>query len=288
MGIINGTLFSKGLYSSWCHIPQFELMFDAGEGSATYLENDLANVTKIFIGHGHGDHTLGLPSIVGCRNMCQGMSRNPATRDHNKPLEIFYPKNGGRESMRNLLAFIHERNGSWLRYDIKFTPIEAGFEIEVAKNVFVQAFKVLHDKNYECLSYRIIEKRKKLKAEFIGEDIAALKRSGFKGEVMEYYTANLFAYVLDAYSIPCESYLANCQRVVMDCTFIDPSDRDDPTHFTLEEAHRLCLEQKVGAMIVGHVSPRYDSLDVHTQVNKLDWKDGMRVHYSDYRRVVKF
>jgi ribonuclease Z len=288
MDIVNGTLFSKGLYSSWCHLPQFELMFDAGEGAATYLENDLANVTRIFIGHHHGDHTLGLPSIIGCRNMCQGMSRNPETRGHNKPLEIFYPKNSGRESMRNLLGFIEERNGSWLRYDIKFTAIEPGFELEIAKNTFVQSFRVLHDKNHTCLGYRIIEKRKKLKVEFIGEDIAALKRSGFKGEVMEHYTANLFAYVLDAYGIPNESILTDCKTVVMDCTFVDPIDRDDPTHFTLDEATDLCIRNRVGAMIVGHVSPRYDSADVSMKVSKLDWKNGMRVLYSDYRRVVQF
>jgi ribonuclease Z len=269
MESVNATLFSKGLYSSWCHLPQLEILFDAGEGAATHLGNELFNVTRIFIGHHHGDHTLGLPSIIGCRNMVHGMSRNPETRDANKPLTVYYPKGSGRESMQNLFGFIWERNRNWLRYELEFIEIEHGMEIEVAKDTFVQAFTMLHDKNYECLGYRVIERRKRLKKEFIGEDIRALKKSGFVGDVMENYSANLFAYCLDAYKIPEASRLSNCECAIMDCTFVNPDDRDDPTHFTLQESIELCAEWNVKKMVVGHLSPRYDSRYVRKAIDRL-------------------
>ena len=31
---LQGNLFSKGLYSSWCHMPFQDALFDAGEGAA--------------------------------------------------------------------------------------------------------------------------------------------------------------------------------------------------------------------------------------------------------------
>ena len=253
------TLFSRGLYSSWCHVPRYNLLFDCGEGCATAIGNDISNITKIFLGHTHGDHTLGLFSFVGCRNTCQGTSKNPETRAHNKPLEIYYPEGS---NIYDIIDFLEKRNGHWLRYDLKWTSVRIGDKITVGHNTVVRAFQTLHQKNGLSLGYVIEENRKRLKPEFTGKNIPELLKSGLinKDFINEDYTRPLFGYCLDAYNIPMGHGLYDCNHVVMDCTFVNKADRTDMTHFTMDEAMIFCHNNNIKNMYAAHISPRYDGL----------------------------
>lgn len=269
------TLFSRGLYSSWCHVPHYNLLFDCGEGCATAIGNDISNITKIFIGHGHGDHTLGLFSLIGCRNTSRGTSKNPETRDHNKPLEIFYPY--GSEGIADIIDFVTKRNAGWLRYDLKWTPLRIGDTVKIGHNTFIRAFEMLHQRNGLSLGYVIYEKRNRLKPEFRGRDIPALLKSGSvnRDHLNEFYDVNLFAYCLDAYEIPTGHEIHGCPHVVMDCTFINPKDRTNMTHFTLIEALLFCHNNSITNMYAAHVSPRYDGRVIETSFNS----EVTKVHY---------
>lgn len=255
--ILEGTLFSKGLYSSWCHMPHQDLLFDAGEGAATAIENGLANITKIFIGHDHGDHTLGLPSIIGCRNMGRQIARDPTKRSHNKPLDIYAPADNRR--LGELVDFMNLRNSGWLRYDLTWHPITPGFTLEIKPNTYIKAFSMRHQKDQTTLGYVIYENRRRLKAEFRGQDIRALKllKDLTDNDLMETTRTNLFAYCLDTYHIDDPEEIRGCEKVVMDCTFLNPNDRDDPTHYTFDEAVDVCLNMNVKMMYAAHISPRY-------------------------------
>ena len=44
----------------------------------------------------------------------------------------------------------------------------------------------------------------------------------------------------------------------MDCTFINAEDRDDPTHFTLDEAYKFCQCIGIKNMYAAHLSGRYN------------------------------
>ena len=99
---LNISIFSKALYSNWCHDKTRNILFDCGEGAATHIGNHLAGIDKIFVSHDHGDHTLGLPSIVGCRNAGRGMSRNEDTMDNNKPLTVYYPEDNYLSALQAL------------------------------------------------------------------------------------------------------------------------------------------------------------------------------------------
>lgn len=256
---INGTLYSKGLYSSFCHVPKFDVLFDAGEGCATTLDNDLANVTRLCIGHDHGDHVLGLPSIIGCRNMGRQIARDPNNREHNKPLDIFYPEDN--RGMKPLIDFIKNRNDKWLRYDLTWNPISAGWSVMIGNNTFIEAFSMLHQKDQSTLGYVVYEERTRLNPKYSGQDIAALKRSGVpEAELKDTYRANLFAYCLDSYQIDDPTKIANCENVVMDCTFIKKEDRTSMTHFTLDEAIDVCSGVGVKNMFAAHLSPRYHNM----------------------------
>jgi ribonuclease BN (tRNA processing enzyme) len=255
-------------------------------------------VEFLFLSHSHGDHVLGLPSVIGCRNNAQGMSRNEATREHNKPLTIFYPdSNPLHNGFNDLFEFVSKRNPpSWLRYNLTFQPISPGFTRLLSKNLYLRAFEMKHDANQLTLGYVIYENRTRLKKEFVGQNIATLvKQSGFdRSTLSEAYRANLFAYCLDAHEVVEPEQLRDCEEVIMDCTFLKQEDRGtwrlkdeyascsnketdallaagkkktdiydmvpgtDKTHFTLDEAIALCKNVGVKKMHAAHLSSRYD------------------------------
>lgn len=271
------SIFSKALYSNWCHYPTYNLLFDCGEGCATHIGNHLAGIDSIFLTHDHGDHTLGIPSVVGCRNAGRGMSRNKDTMDNNKPLNIYYPEDNFL--MSDLIKFVKSRTDGWLRYDMKFIPISAGFEKQLGKNVFLRAFNMKHQKNKSTLGYVIYENRTRLKKEYQGQDIPTLIKQGIDGKTLnETYRANLFAYCLDAYAIPDYKELVECKDVIMDCTFINAEDRDDPTHFTLDEAYNLCQVIGIKKMYAAHLSGRYNYNDVSNKYGDIKFINPYKVN----------
>jgi ribonuclease BN (tRNA processing enzyme) len=83
-----------------------------------------------------------------------------------------------------------------------------------------------------------------------------------KDAINESYRANIFAYCLDAYNIPDADQLTGCKDVIMDCTFVNAEDRDDTTHFTIDEAIKVCKDAGVKKMYAAHLSGRYDYNEV--------------------------
>ena len=232
-------------------------MFDCGEGAATTIGNCLAGIDKIFIGHDHGDHVFGLPAIIGARNAGRGMSRNEETMGANKPLTVYYPEDNFL--MKDLIDFVKKRNGNWLRYKLDFVPISAGFELDLGNKQYLRAFDMKHQKNKTTLGYVIYENRTRLKKEYQGLDIPSFIRRGMKNsDFSETYRANLFAYCLDAYQIGDTTELVDVKDIIMDCTFLNAEDRDDPTHFTLDEAYNFCQGIRAKNMYAAHLSGRYN------------------------------
>jgi ribonuclease Z len=253
---LNISIFSKALYSSWCYAPTYQTLFDCGEGCATHLANRLPGIENLFFGHLHGDHTLGLPSLLGCRNNAHGTSRNEDTMDHNKSLTVYYPEDN---DMSDLIEFCNKRYNHWLRYDLKYIPVSAGFELQVGHNTYVRAFNMKHQKGKTTLGYVIYENRTRLKKEFQGQDIRALIKSGVDRTTLnETYRANTFAYCLDSYDITDKQELIGCENIIMDCTFISPGDRTDMTHYTFDEAVSFCKDIGAKNMFAAHLSGRYN------------------------------
>lgn len=255
--MMTSSIFSKGLYSNWCYNQSLQVLFDAGEGCATHIANSLNGIENIFIGHDHGDHTLGLPSILGCRNAGRGVSRNPKTMDHNKPLKIYFPEDN--RLMGGMIDFCEARYGNWLRYPVEFIPINDGFETQISPTIWLRAFSMKHQKGQTTLGYVLFEKRNRLLKAYQGldgKDLAQLKKNGT--QIHETYRHNVFAYCLDSCGIYDPTQIKDCEQVVMDCTFINEKDRTDMTHFTLDEASKLCQDMGVKKMYAAHFSIRND------------------------------
>lgn len=215
------------------------------------MGNFIYGVENVFISHQHGDHILGLPSLVGIRNSARG--------DKEKPLVVFYPKDN--LSIKDLIDFIFFRNAK-LKYELNFQPIEAGFKFIIDDKRYIEAFDMKHQKYSTTLGYVIREKRSRLKLEFIDKNIPELLKQGVpKDSLNENYIANTFAYCLDSFDFDYRN-IAKADLAVMDCTFINKSDRDDLTHFTLDEAKSICHDAGVKKMVAAHFSPRYHDINV--------------------------
>jgi ribonuclease BN (tRNA processing enzyme) len=52
--------------------------------------------------------------------------------------------------------------------------------------------------------------------------------------------------------------LMDVKDIIMDCTFLNAEDRDDPTHFTLDEAYNFCQDIRAKNIYAAHLSGRYN------------------------------
>lgn len=243
---------SLGIYSSWCYHRPIRTLFDCGEGVAMNFKNEIYGIERIFISHGHADHIYGLPGLVGIRNSVRG--------DKLKPLDVYYPKNCW--GMEDVIDFISKRHRN-LSYPLNFIKIDENFKLKLSDVNSIEAFSMKHGEKVATLGYRLINKRNRLKPEFQGKNIPEILKSGTvsKTDLTEEYSAVEFAYCLDSCGFDHEK-IRNCELAVMDSTFIDPKDRDDLTHFTLDEVVKICKNMNVKSTICAHISPRYSLEDV--------------------------
>lgn len=270
-------LYSCAMYSSWCYHQPTRTLFDAGEGIALHLKARIFGIERIMLSHGHSDHINSLFSIIGLRAKTKG--------DTEKPLEIYYPADNYQFNMvRNYIT------ASWssLPYELKWIPIEPGFELRLDGAHSLRAFAMNHQRA-TTLGYKVVEKRLRLKPEFRGQDIPVLLKSGAvkKTELNDSYTANTFAYCLDHFNMNVEDIL-DCNMAIMDCTFLQDGDRDDKSHAMIQESIDVCAAARVKHMIAAHISVRYShGFNFDKMWERLKIPVDMQVTLCDNTRVLE-
>jgi len=256
--------FSKGLYSNWFWHHPSRTLFDCGEGFATYAGNFIFGVERICISHAcHGDHIGGLATFIGIRNSSRG--------DKEKPLDIYYP--GNDVAILDYQDFIKRRFGNWLTFKINWHPTMFGEKIPLDSNHWIESFELSHTKRSSTIGYKIIEGRSRLRAKWKGLDIPALLKNGLdKSQLNENYNAITLAYCLDAFRID-SNHIVNAELAIMDCSFLNVADRDESTHFSLNESLALCAASDVKHVVIAHISSRYDNKKIQDATDNLSPED---------------
>jgi ribonuclease Z len=241
--------FSRGMYSNWLWHRGLQLIVDAGEGLQIALGTHVFSPSVLAITHGHSDHVFGLPGFIAARRFGKGAT--------DKPLTIVYPEGSrGVQGTRDLLGAAY----AGVVFPLNWVAAVPGTAVPIGKNKHLEAIAVRHTTNEPALGYRVVETRRRLRAEFSAmsrDDIEAAARNGRRDALLEDVRHVVFAHSGDAMPIDPSSVM-HADLLVHDATFLYEPDRREPIHATTEEALDVAKTAAVKTLILYHLSIRYD------------------------------
>lgn len=243
------------------------LLFDPGEGTQRqfiFAEVAPPVVSRIFISHFHGDHCLGLGSML--------MRLNLDKVTH--PIHCYYPASGQKYFDRLRYCCIYKENITVVEHPVKKEGIvddDGKFRIEAA----------FLDHGIENIGWRITErdtikfhKEELKKLHLDGPIIKQLEKEGkitWNGQniqleqVSHLRPGDAFAYVVDTRPCPQAIELAkNAKILLCESTYLD-ADRamaDEYKHMTAKQAAMIGKEANVEMLILTHFSARYRDPEV--------------------------
>jgi len=222
-------------------VPQLDVCFDVGKAP-----DQIIPINNILLTHGHMDHAAGIAYYLSQRNFC-GISAGT----------IMAPQ--------NLLGPIREIIDAWSRLDGNQIPanlvgVKPGDEYRIKPNLFTRVFPTKHSKG--SVGYSVIEKRKKLKAEytgFKGPQIVELKKQGIEID----YTLEipLVTYLGDTQYVDFSQlkYIVESKILIAECTFYEGehSGRAEAgKHMHIDEFKTLLDKMNNEHIIITHITQR--------------------------------
>ncbi len=235
--------FSKALFTNFYSVSGYNIMLDCGDGAALFLKEMVLKINAVFISHHHADHFSGLMGFIQLRNTVKGGT--------SVPLDVYYP--AGNRFIRQWVQY-YSGLGIPLNYNIRFSALKEYAEVFLSRKVFIKAYPVVHEDH--CFSYCLFEKTKKLKKEYIGENIQKLKGESDEKSLMREVLRCRLYYSGDFYRIN-PNTPDNIDIAILDSTFLYKSDRSFNSHLSLEELFCYLSRKKIKVLLLTHFSQRY-------------------------------
>lgn len=211
---------------------------------------DWVNLDAIWISHFHLDHVGGLAPFLFATKHA------PQTQARRKPLLIY----GGR-GLKKLVRAFDEANDYKLfkqPFPVEIREVAPRSTFELLPHLQAQTFSTPHTR--ESLALRLQDTR--------GASLVYTSDTGYTDALAGFAEGvNLF---------------------MMECSFL----RNKPvgTHLELKEAMRLAARAAPGKVLLSHLYPEWDGVDIHAEAKKL-WPgetvgaaDGLRLHIGEGNR----
>jgi len=263
-------------------------LFDCGEGTQRQLRQEEikpSQITKIFITHWHGDHSLGLPGLLQTLSMS----------DYSDELEIYGPK-GTREMVRALIDLFPLSN----KYALSVHDISKTKFIDTA-GFYIEAYQMEH--KVPCLGYRFVEKdRLRInvhKAKELGIPEGPLMGKLQRGETITHkgnrieadkvtykVHGRIIGYIPDTGM--CDSCLKiaeNADVLVCESTYAarEEDKAQEYMHLTTTQAAFIASQANAKKLILTHFSQRYKDLSDVEQEAKDIFPNTITAH--DFMKV---
>jgi ribonuclease Z len=222
-------------------VPQLDVCFDIGKAP-----DQVISINNVLLTHGHIDHSAGIAYYLSHRKFCG-----------QKPGRVFAPE--------NIILPLREIIDAWGRLDgnkipAEFVPMSPGDEFKIKPNLIIRAFATRHCRG--SLGFCVLEKKKKLKEEYLGLDsdkIVSLKK---KDVTIDYpVEIPLVTYLGDTqyYNFAKFDFISKSKILIAECTFVDGEHIDRAlagAHMYVDELIKMLAELDNQYIIVTHLSQR--------------------------------
>ena len=141
-------------------LPQLDVCFDAGKAPQQFIP-----INHLLLTHGHMDHSAGIAFYLSQRNFC-GIAAGTLLAP--EPLTGY---------IKTILDAWGQLDGNQI--PVNLVGVKDGDEYQIKPNLFARAFATKHSRG--SVGYTVLEKRKKLKPEYLslnGAELVELKKSG--------------------------------------------------------------------------------------------------------------
>ena len=245
--------FSVAGEESFVQVPELDVCFDVGRAARPMLTSRYVALT-----HGHMDHSAGIAYYFSQRQF-QGMGEGTIVC----PAALAQP-------IRRLME-------AWVDVEAQRTPhkiigLEPDGEIEIKPHIFLRAFPVRHP--VPALGFTVVERRSKLREEFLGLPQAKLVQLKSEGTPITYeLQVPLVAYTGDTApgAFLERPDVAGAKILITECTFVEPGHQDKARigkHLHVEDIARL-VPHTTGQVVLTHLSRRTHLGEVKNQLDLL-------------------